>query len=104
MSNSRTLNKLISKIKNNELTFKEMQVLVEKIRNRLNEDFEKIFHESKNVNIYHNLLKEIGYIDSLLQFHIESKLEGDDKLLKEIVLHLKQIDKIYSDYNIKMII
>ena len=100
MKNKKSINEIIEIIKNQEIKLEDIKTIIIKIKKKINTDYDIIFHESKNVNIYHNLLKEIGYIEGIVNFIIEGVFDNEN-MWEEIVIHLGNILKIYSEYDLE---
>jgi hypothetical protein len=100
MKNKKSINEIIEIIKNKDCKLEDIKSIIIKIKEKIHLDYDIIFHESKNVNIYHNLLKEIGYIEGIVNFIIEGVLDNEN-MWEEIVIHLGNISKIYSEYDLE---
>ncbi|TFF86508.1 MAG: hypothetical protein EU551_01415 [Promethearchaeota archaeon] len=100
MKNKKSMKEIIEIIKNKDSKLEDIKSIVIKIKEKIHADYDIIFHESKNVNIYHNLLKEIGYIEGIVNFIIEGVFDNEN-MWEEIVVHLDNISQIYSEYDLE---
>ncbi|MHA1231828.1 MAG: hypothetical protein ACTSRP_13345 [Candidatus Helarchaeota archaeon] len=99
MSSIITIEKIIKKIQKDNPSLEEINNYIQKIKAKLNSDFDLIFKISKNISIYHDLIKEIGYISSLLTMGLEGLFDYNN-IINEIIPHLQNIARFYQDNNI----
>ena len=99
MNNDNSLEEIINRIKKERIPLIEIKKIIEKIKTKINSDFELVFSASKNIDVFHNLLKEIGYNSSIIQFSLEGMFNYNDSL-KEIIPHLQNISQIYTNLKI----
>ena len=93
------LKKIIDEISNNKLSLNKVHNILINLKQKINSDYELIFNKSKSIGVYHELLKEIGYLINLIEFCIEGAFNFED-YISEITSHLKNIDSIYSKLNL----
>ncbi|MHA1270826.1 MAG: hypothetical protein ACTSPY_13620 [Candidatus Helarchaeota archaeon] len=90
---------LITQLNIDKPSLKEVQNRIQIIKDRIDEDFEIIFKKSKNISVFHDIIKEIGYISSMIEMGLEGMFEYEH-VLKETLIHLDNILNFYLEYNL----
>ncbi|MHA1696519.1 MAG: hypothetical protein ACTSUG_14750 [Candidatus Helarchaeota archaeon] len=99
MTSVTTLKELIDKLEKENLELKEIKKHAEIVKNKINDDFNIIFNKTNNVSIFHDIVKEIGYIIGIINLAQEGLFDYNN-VLREILIHFKKIDQFYSKHNL----